>query len=69
VVFFFRGYKASVQGLPDFRVSVKKLGVILIGLPFYLAAFNILFFFCRFIILLTLWQEDFLFLSNLIGIL
>ena len=53
------------------RVSDEKLGVVLIGLPLYvswpysLAAFNILYLFCIFSVLIIMWQEDFLFWANL----
>jgi hypothetical protein len=61
----FRGSKIPVQALLALRVSVEKLGIILIGLPLYvtchfsLAAFNIPSFFRRFCVLIIMWQEDF----------
>ena len=67
--------KASAQALVAFRVSVEKLGVILINLPlnvtwpFPLAAFNILSLFCTFSVLIVMWQKDFLFWFNLLGVL
>jgi hypothetical protein len=64
-----------VQALLTLRVSVVKLGVILIGLSLYftwhfsLTSVNILYLFCRFCILIILCWEDFPFWSTLIDIL
>ena len=61
----FRGSKIPVQALLAFRVSVEKLGIILIGLPLYvtwpfpLVAFNIPSLFFTFSVLIIMWQEDF----------
>ena len=56
-----------------FRLSIKKSGLILIGLPLYitwsfpLAAFNIFSLFCMFSVLMIMYQVDFIFWSNLFG--
>ena len=61
--------KTSVQALLDFRISVEKSGVILIGLPlsvtwpFYLAMFNSLSLFCM-VSVLIMWYRNFLSGSN-----
>ena len=53
--------KTYFQNLLVLRVSVEKSGIILIGLllyvtqPPFLAAFNILFLFCTFSVLIIMW--------------
>jgi hypothetical protein len=70
-----RACMTSVQGLLAFRVSVEKSDVILIGMPLYVTwlfpftAFNIISLFCTFSVLIIMCQEDFLFSSNLLGVL
>ena len=65
----------SVQALLAFIVSVEKSGVILIGLPLYVAwpfslnTFNIFTFLWALCILSIMCQEEFLFWSNLFGVL
>ena len=65
----------SVQDLLVFIVSVEKSGEILIGLPLYvtwpssLTAFNILSLFSAFVVLIIMFQEEFLFWSSLFGVL
>ena len=67
-----RVFKTSVLDLLTFRVSVEKSGIILIGLPLYvtwpfpIAAFKILSLLCIFNVLIIMWQENFLFCSNLV---
>jgi hypothetical protein len=63
-----------VQDLLAFIVSGEKSGVILICLPLYvtsfsLAAFNILFLFSAFFVLIIMCGEEFLFCSSLFGVL
>ena len=62
-LWFFRDCKTFVQVLLVFIVSVEKLGKILIGLPLYVtwlftAAFTILSLFCRFSVLIFMYQEN-----------
>jgi hypothetical protein len=62
-------------GFFSLRVSVEKSVVILIGCflmllgLFSFAAFNTLSLICRFCVLIIMWQEDFLFWSNLFSVL
>ena len=65
----------SVQDLLAFIVSGEKSGIILIGLPLYvtwpfsLAAFNILCLFNAFVVLIIMCREEFLYCSNIFGVL
>ena len=65
----------SVQDLLAFIVSGEKSGIILIGLPLYvtwpfsLAAFNILCLFSAFVGLTIMCREEFLYCSNIFGVL
>jgi hypothetical protein len=74
-MWFLKGCKTSSQALLAFTFSVENLAVILIGLPLYVtwpfphAALNSLSLFCRFSVMIILWEEEFLFWSNLIGVL
>jgi len=66
---------ASAHDLLAFIVSGEKFGVILIVLPVYVtwpfssSAFNILSLFCAFDVLTIMWWEEFLFWSNIVGVL
>ena len=57
------------------RVSVEKMGIVLIDLPLYvtwhfsLADLNILSLFCRLCVLIIMCLEDFLFCSSITGVL
>ena len=70
-----RVFKTPVQDLLAFRNSVEKSCVILIGLPLYftwpfpLTAFVILSLFCIIIVVIIMWQEDFILWSNIFGVL
>jgi hypothetical protein len=69
---FHRSCKTTVKTIGAFRLSVEKMCVILIGLPLYvtyfysLVPFNI-FYFLQICVFIVIWEEDFLFLSNLIN--
>lgn len=65
----------SVQDLLSFIASLEKSDEFVIGLPLYviwpfdLTAFNILSLVCTFSVSNIMRQEDFLFYSNLFGVL
>jgi hypothetical protein len=68
--FFFRGCKISVQVLLSFRVRCNcDWSVFVCYLILFPNAFNIISLFYRFCVLIVMWQEDFLFLSRLMGVL
>ena len=63
----------TCEGSSVFIILVEKFGIILIGLPSYDTlsfphiAFNIVFLFCSFSLLVIMWGEEFLFCFNVVG--